>query len=84
MNPIKTENTNINLVAPDCYDLPARVYADKEMQSMAFESCWEFTDEEIELIRQTKRVYLTIIGTRHPPVRLSTVPEPVQDSLSIQ
>jgi hypothetical protein len=60
------------------------VYANQEMHSAAYESCWELTDEEIELIRQTKCIFLTIIGTRHPPVGLSTVPAPVQDMLTIQ
>ena len=63
--------------------MPARVYANQEMHSAAFETCWEFTDEEIAFIVEHKRIYLTIIGTRHPPVRLSTVPEPVLDETQI-
>ena len=81
MIPVKTESTNMNLVAPDCYDLPVRVYANQEMKTAVFESCWELTDEEIAAIVEHKCIYLTIVGTRHPPVRLSTVPEPVLDNM---
>ena len=76
MDPVETANTNIVFTAPGCYDLPARRYENQHYGGTAHETCWELTDEELDLLNKTKRVYLSVMGSQHPPVRLSVYPEP--------
>ncbi len=37
-------------------------------------SCWELSDEEIEMLIKTKRVYLSVIGGVQPPVAIVVDP----------
>jgi len=75
MKPIKTENTNSALLAPegskDVINLPITklVY---ENGTKAVESCWELSDEELELVKKTGKIYFLCMGETHPPILLST------------
>lgn len=75
MKAIKTENSNSVLKAPEgstnVYDLPITrlVYEDG---TNAVESCWELSKKEIELVKQTGKIYYVCLGKTHPPILLST------------
>ena len=47
---------------PEVADLPA--YR-SEAQTI---SCWELSDEEVEEIVRTRRVWIGVLGSGHPPV----------------
>lgn len=74
MNPIKTENSNSILRAPEgsenVDDLPITrlVYEDG---THAVESCWQLSEKELEMIKKTGKVYFLCIGQTHPPILLS-------------
>lgn len=74
MKPIKTENTNSILLAPegskDVINLPITklVY---ENGTRAVESCWQLSDEELELVKNTGKIYFLCMGETHPPILLS-------------
>lgn len=36
------------------------------------ESCWQLTEEELEKIKETGKVYFICVGVTHPPIMLST------------
>lgn len=74
MKPIKHEHTNDILKAPansdNVEDLPiARICFDNGVN--AIESCWEMTDEELEIIKKSKKIYFTCFGVTHPPILIT-------------
>lgn len=34
-------------------------------------SCWRLTDEDIDLLKNNRNVWLVVMGTNHPPVALT-------------
>lgn len=74
MKPIKTENSNSILRAPEgsenVDDLPITRLEFTD-GTRAVESCWELSEEELEIIKKTGRVYFLAIGVTHPPILLS-------------
>ncbi|MDY2735949.1 hypothetical protein [Intestinibacter sp.] len=78
MKPIDTNSTNKIFKAPkgveNCSDLPVRVIDTDPNVVPILESCWELSDEEIEVIKREKRIYLGVHGHSHPMVCLSVVP----------
>jgi hypothetical protein len=77
MNPVKTEQSNVTYTHPAYQDLPARKTEHDGLP--AIECCWELSDEELEVIKQTRRVYVSIISTAQPPICVSTIPLPEQN-----
>lgn len=75
MKPIKTKNTNSILRAPegnnDVIDLPI-TRLKYEDGSNAVESCWKLSQEELEHVKETGKVYFVCMGQTHPPILLST------------
>lgn len=75
MRPVKTENTNSILKAPkegtSVVDLPI-TRLEYSNGSNAVESCWELSEEELNRIIKTKKVYFVCMGVTHPPILLST------------
>lgn len=75
MKPVKTENANSILRAPkgssDVEDLPITRLEFSDGRH-AVESCWELSEEEFEMIKNTKKVYFLAVGDTHPPILLST------------
>lgn len=63
--PMSFELANQKMVAPGCGDLPV-FYGDGH-----FISCWSLTAEQIEMIAETKRLWLGIRGEQHPAVWIS-------------
>ena len=89
MKPVDFEGKNITYVAPpgcegnvgNLYVLRTEVPAldGSKHKSTVVISCWELTDEELELLKQTKKVYLSVYAPFQPPVSLEiTTPEPLQ------
>jgi hypothetical protein len=74
MKPIKTGNSNSILRAPEgdenVNDLPiTRLEFPNGVQ--AVESCWEISEEELEIIKTTGKIYFLAVGDTHPPILLS-------------
>ena len=70
MKSIRNENTNTTYVRHDCNDLPGAAYK-YEDETPAIETCWELTDEELEILKKTKKVYVQQEGKTLPPMMLS-------------
>jgi hypothetical protein len=74
MKPIKTESSNAVLRAPkdddNIDDLPITKLEFLD-GTHAIESCWEVSEEEIEIIKKTGKIYFLAEGDTHPPILLS-------------
>ena len=70
MKPIETETTNCVYTFEGCQDLPATNFLSNVGEGV--EVCFEVSDEELEKIKKTKRVYLDILGRSVPPICLNT------------
>lgn len=76
MKPIKYEYCNDILKAPigkedKVTDLPiTRVQFEDGVTGV--ESCWQLSDEELEEIKLTKRIYFIAIAETHPPILLTS------------
>ena len=75
MIPVKTETTNCILKgsSPDVMDLPVTRYQWNDNTS-AVQSCWQLSDEEIQEVIKTGKIYFSAWGNTHPPICLSTAP----------
>lgn len=78
MRPVKTDKTNLILIPPkgsenNVGELPATKYTIKTENNEldCVMSCWELSDEELDLIKTTKRIYFHIYGDKHPPIMLT-------------
>ena len=63
--------SNITYVADGCRDLPATLFIDRN-GNYEVETVWDLTDEEVEQIVKSKRLYLYIMGASVPPLLLTT------------
>lgn len=65
MKPIEFPGANVTFAKdqPEYQPLPAMVLKDNEGSVI---TCWELTDEEIETISKTKKLYLKQLTFRHP------------------
>ena len=75
MIPVKTGTTNCILKgpSPDVMDLPVTRYQWNDNTS-AVQSCWQLSDDEIQEVIKTGKIYFSVWGNTHPPICLSTVP----------
>lgn len=70
-NPVGFEGANVVFQAPrgvpqeECGDLP--VFRDSDQ----IISCWRLTADEIEEVKRTGVVWLSVIGSGTPPVKVS-------------
>ena len=55
-----------SMMEGECGTLPAHIDLLKNITT----SCWEFSDEEIEVIKKTKKIWLTTFAVPPPPVTL--------------
>lgn len=62
MIPIDFPERNLTLTAEGCKDLPCWHGPNQ------FISCWELTDEDLDILMRTKKLYLSVLGSGHPPV----------------
>jgi hypothetical protein len=70
MKPVKTKLTNTIFKRPDCFDLPGTKYKYDD-GTPAIETCWELSDEELEKVIKTKKIYVQQEGETLPPMALS-------------
>ncbi len=70
MRPVTNKNTNKLYIRQDCNDLPGAAYQ-YEDGTLAIETCWELSDEELEIIKKTKRIYVQQQGETLPPMALT-------------
>lgn len=68
-NPVSFEFSNqMQLSSRGSPQIPFfTTHIDDDPKTMVTISCWELTDEEVEELKRTKRIWLTIHGN-HPPV----------------
>lgn len=75
MQPVSFPEQNCVYKKDGCLDLPAIQVKSEQFQALEIISCWEFSDEEVELmIEQIKagqkpKIFLSVIGGQ-PPVAL--------------
>ena len=68
MKPIKFEECNTTLSAPDCHDL--HVHSD----GMTCTSVWELSDQEIEVLIKSRKVVLQVVsGVAQPQVSVGVL-----------
>lgn len=70
MKPVKTKLTNTIFKRPDCFDLSGTKYKYDD-GTPAIETCWELSDEELEKVIKTKKIYVQQEGETLPPMALS-------------
>lgn len=74
MKPVKTETTNAVLKAPESQpeviDLPITRFKFSDGGN-GVESCWQLSEEELQKVKETGKVYFICIGDTHPPIMLS-------------
>lgn len=70
MKPIETKDTNVVFTLDGCGDLPA-VAAHDENGTNYVITAWEISPEELEKLKETGIVYLSIVGMSVPPVLLT-------------
>ena len=69
MKPIETKETNMVFTLDGCGDLPAVAAHDEDGVNYII-SAWEITPEELEKVKETGIIYLSVVGTQIPPVAL--------------
>ena len=75
MKPIETKDTNVIYTLTGCGDLPAVAAHDQHGTNYVI-SAWEISPEELERVKETGIIYLSIVGTGVPPLLL-TVDNPM-------
>jgi len=69
MHPIEFKGHNVKLIGNGCNDLPVFT------NGLQCVSCWQLSDDEIEKIKETKQLWLSVhTGATQPPVLLSAEP----------
>lgn len=70
MNVVKFPEVDTIAVADGCFDLPLAQAVSGEDQIPTLISCWELSDEELENVIKTRKIWLRILAVRTPPVSL--------------
>lgn len=75
MIPVKISTTNCMLkgTAPGVMDLPVTKYEYTDGVP-AVQSCRQLSEEELQEIIRTGKIYFSVWGSTHPPICLSTTP----------
>lgn len=68
MNVVKFPEVDTIAIADGCFDLPMCQAVSGEEQTPRLITCWELTDEEMEIIKKTRCVWLHVCAARTPPV----------------
>ena len=76
MLPLRVSNAT-RILAEDQDEYHALAILDEEIDGVNhMTSVWEPTPAELKMLNEGGAVRLTILGTGHPPVKLSTQPGP--------
>ena len=79
MIPKDFDGVNTVLVRPenwaekDCQELPVFSAYDQELKTKVYVSCWQFSDAEWEEIVKNKEVWITDVGSSHPPIAIEGI-----------
>ena len=75
MKPIRTKNTNAFFGSEGFEKLPAQRYADENLDGeTCIQTVWELTDEELEVVKLNKRIYVSLYGENPQPISLDVIP----------
>lgn len=69
MKPIETKETNVVFTLKGCGDLPAVAAHDEDGVNYVI-TAWEISPEELDRIRETGVIWLSVVGTQVPPLAL--------------
>ena len=62
-----------NMTHEECDPLSIRVARDIVPNVTTMTSCWKMTQEELDEINKTGRVWITICGCSHPPIMVNGI-----------
>lgn len=68
-----TFTTPVNMTKEQCGDLPVYKGIDTHGSPIII-SCWQLSPEELEAIKTTGKVYLTVVGEGTPPIGIQVLP----------
>lgn len=71
MKPIQFEQANSMFVAPGCGNLPIANVSPTPNGPMILISCWELTEEDLDRILVTKKIWFQCVGIQ-PPIAVNT------------
>lgn len=74
MKPIVTKGTNAFYGSEGYEKLPAQAYDEKDIGSQCIQTVWELSDEELEVVKLTKRIYVSVVAENPQPICLDVVP----------
>ena len=76
MKPIRTAESNALLRGDGCQDLPAQV------GNGTIKTIWELDEADLQEIKETGKIELTVYHTMHPPIMLGVhkpLPKPQKE-----
>lgn len=74
MTPIETPYTNALFCKAGCEDLPGTHYiyeGEDAPGEVGIETVWQLTEEELEIVKESGRIYLYTVGSTIQPLFLS-------------
>ena len=75
MKPIKAEGTNAIFGAEGYEKLPAQVYEESGLDGeKCIQTVWELDDEDIRILTENKRIYVSVVGETIQPICLDVIP----------
>lgn len=75
MRPIKDDGTNAYIGDEGCVKLPVQKYEEPQLGGeLCIQTVWELSDEEIEILLKTRRIYVSTVGDEIPPICLDVMP----------
>lgn len=74
MKPIVEKGTNAFYGSEGFKKLPAQTYIEKDVDEQAIQTVWELTDEELEVVKLTKKIYCSVIADNPQPICLDVLP----------
>ena len=74
MIPIRAKGTNAFYGSEGYEKLPAQTYIEDQTGDSCIQSVWELSDEELEVVKLTKRIYVSVVAELPQPLCLAVVP----------
>lgn len=74
MKPIVVKGTNAFYGSEGFEKLPAQTYYEKDLDDQCIQTVWEISDKELELLKSTKKIYVSILADTPQPICLDVMP----------
>lgn len=77
MKPIVTEGTNAFFGAEGFEKLPGQLYSETGINNEpidCIQTVWDLTDEDVDAIIASHKIYVSVVGRNPQPICLDTVP----------